>query len=74
MAARPRLGVWFAALLAITLAGGCERKPRAREREAVEAQAKAAARANEAARARDAGRPSRNALKHRPCRNTNALA
>ncbi|HYJ09580.1 MAG TPA: hypothetical protein VEX18_11240, partial [Polyangiaceae bacterium] len=50
MTARPLSGVWFVALLAITLLGGCERKPRAREREAAEAQAKAAARAKEAAR------------------------
>lgn len=50
MAARPRSGVWFVTLLSITLLGGCERKPRAREREATEKQAKAAARAKEAAR------------------------
>jgi hypothetical protein len=50
MAARPLSGVWFVALVSITLLGGCERKPRAREREAAEAQAKAAARAKEAAR------------------------
>jgi len=34
----------------ITLAGGCERKPRAREREAAEAEVKARAQAREAAR------------------------
>ena len=50
MAPRPFSGVWFVTLLSITLMGGCERKPRARERDAAEAQAKAAARAKEAAR------------------------
>ena len=37
-------------VIGITLLGGCERKQRAREREALEARAKAAARAKEAAR------------------------
>jgi hypothetical protein len=50
MAARHFSGVWFVTLLSITLLGGCERKPRAREREAAERQAKAAAGAKEAAR------------------------
>lgn len=50
MTTGPLSGVCFIALLSITLVGGCERKPRAREREAAEAQAKAAARAKEAAR------------------------
>jgi hypothetical protein len=50
MAAPPLSTVWFVTLFSITLLGGCERKPRAREREAVEAREKAAARAKEAAR------------------------
>ena len=40
----------FSALLFITLVGGCERKQRAREREAIAEEAKAKARAAEAAR------------------------
>lgn len=43
-----RLGLALAAF--ITLAGGCERKQRAREREAIEEEAKSKARAAEAAR------------------------
>lgn len=44
------LGHGFAALLFITLLGGCQRQPRAREREAAEAEARAQAAAREAAR------------------------
>lgn len=50
MAVRPLSGVWLVTMLAITLSGGCERKPRAREREAAEAKIEAEARAKEAAR------------------------
>lgn len=41
---------WLLALLAITLGSACERKPRAREREAEQAAVQARARAKEAAR------------------------
>lgn len=50
MAVRLLPAICFVTLASITLLGGCERKPRAREREAVEARAKAEARAKEAAR------------------------
>ncbi len=48
--ARRHLGSCFAVLALITLLGGCERKPRAREREAAEAEANAEKRAQELAR------------------------
>ena len=48
--ARTLSSLCFVALLGITLVGGCQRKQRTREREAIAAQAKAQARAREAAR------------------------
>jgi hypothetical protein len=48
--ARPLSSICFVTLLGITLLGGCERKQRARERDAIAARAKAQARAKEAAR------------------------
>jgi hypothetical protein len=47
---RPQSRLLVYTLVIVTLTGGCERAPRAREREATEAAAKAKARAAEAAR------------------------
>lgn len=54
---RPPAPSWLVVAALVTLLGGCERKQRARERDALEAQAKAQARAKEAARRAAEPRP-----------------